>query len=104
MSGAIGPRLEQYTLRCPQEVLLVTVTWPDATGVAISEEVIIFKGFSSSLTGATNPDPDVPVIPETATLIKTDRLQSPYNPASPQYLQQDLTWAELEILLQAVGC
>jgi hypothetical protein len=104
MTGAIGPRLEKYTLRCPQEVLLVTVTWPDPTGADICEEVIIFKGFSSSLTGATNPDPDLPVIPETATLIKADRLQSPYNPANPQYLQKDLTWTELEVLLQVVGC
>jgi hypothetical protein len=103
MAGAIGPRLEQYTIRCPQEVLLVTVAWP-VNGTEVTEEVIIFKGFSSSLTGATAIDPDVPVIPETAKLIKADRLQSPYNPAQPHYLQQDLTWAELEDLLVAANC
>jgi hypothetical protein len=104
MSGAIGDRLEQYTLRHPREVLLVTATWPDPAGSPITAEIIVFKGFSSSLTAATASDPDIPVLPADATILKADRLASPYRPDNPQYIQPNLTGAELEKLLQEAGC
>ncbi|NCR90334.1 MAG: hypothetical protein GPJ05_14385 [Microcystis aeruginosa G13-10] len=47
----IGKQLEQYTLKNPQEVLLVTIAVDGE-----EEEISIFKGFSSSLTRSTlNP-------------------------------------------------
>ena len=91
-------RLERYTESHRQEVLLVTV---DVAGAA--DQVMIFRGFSSSLMRPTAFDPDVPVLPENATILTIDRLLGPYNPASPQYLQQGLTWETMQPLLEASG-
>jgi hypothetical protein len=89
--------LEQYTIKRPQEVLLVTV---EVEGEP--DQVAIFRGFSSSLMRPTNPDPDVPVLPEDAKIVAIDRLQGPYNPASPRYLQQGLSLEEMQALLAEV--
>ncbi len=91
-------RLEQYTLKRPQEVLLVR-----AEIAGEPEEVVIFRGFSSSLTRPTDPDPDVPVLPESAHIIAIDRLLGPYNPEHPQYLETGLTIAAVTVLLTEVG-
>jgi hypothetical protein len=98
MNTPINKRLEQYTIKCPQEVLLVTTETDDRP-----DQVAIFKGFSSSLMQPTAFDPDIPVISETAKIIKIDRLASPYNPEQPRYLQQGLTLDEMEALLAEVG-
>ena len=47
-------RLEQYTLKHPQEVLLVKA---EVNGEL--DELMVFKGFSSSLVRSTAFDPDV---------------------------------------------
>lgn len=52
---------------------------------------------------STAPDPDTPVLPENARILTIDRLQGPYNPAQPQYLQQGLTWETMELLLANAG-
>lgn len=91
-------RLEQYTLKRPQEVLLVR-----AEIGGEPEEVVIFRGFSSSLTRPTDPDPDVPVLPASAHIIAIDRLRGPYDPAHPQYLETGLTIAAMTGLLSEVG-
>ncbi|MEM1370449.1 MAG: hypothetical protein AAGG02_21110 [Cyanobacteria bacterium P01_H01_bin.15] len=91
-------RLEQYTLRHPHEVLLIQVVTDDEP-----EEVLIFRGFSSSLTNPTAFDPDVPVISATAVLQRVDRLRAPYKPANPVYIEQDLSPAELLELLSKSG-
>jgi hypothetical protein len=98
MARSIVNRLEQYTLKRPQEVLLVS-----AEIGGESDQVVIFKGFSSSLMRSTAFDPDVPVLPEGAMIVAVDRLAAPYQPATPQYIQQGLTLAELEALLAAAG-
>jgi hypothetical protein len=36
-------------------------------------------------------------------ILSIDRLVAPYNPQSPQYIQQDLTWEMMEKLLEAIG-
>jgi hypothetical protein len=90
----IAQRLEQYTLKKPNELLLVEV---EIEGE--KDQIIIFKGFSSSLMGPTNFDPDIPVLPPTAKIIKIHRLASPYHPDRPNYIQQDLKWEDLEKLL-----
>lgn len=89
-----GERLEQYSLRHPQEVLLVQA---QIDGEA--DQIVIFKGFSSSLTRPTASDPDVPVLPAHATIETIDRLAGPYNPAQPEYLQQGLSWQDFQKLL-----
>lgn len=92
-------RLEQYTLKKPQEVLIVEV---EVDGKS-NDRLIIFKGFSSSLMRPTAFDPDVPILPKDAKITSIDRLRSPYNEDSPNYLQQGLTWESMELLLEELG-
>ena len=78
-------RLEKYTNKRPQEVLIVKIELDGET-----DEIAIFKGFSSSLMRPTAFDPDIPVLPDSAKIIEIDRLSSPYNPTEPDYIQQYL--------------
>ena len=94
MANSIGQRLEQYTIKRPQEVLLVTTE----TG-GEQDQIAIFKGFSSSLIHPTSFDPDVPVLSEDARIICIDRVASPYNPDAPRYIQQGLSWEAMQALL-----
>jgi hypothetical protein len=91
-------RLEQYTLRHPQEVLVITVQQQ-----ADVNEVMIFRGFSSSLSHPTAFDPDIPIISETDEIIRCDRVRSPYSPDNPQYLAQDLSWQQMQDWLTQSG-
>lgn len=91
-------RLEQYTTKRPQEVLIVKI---EIDGEL--DEIAIFKGFSSSLMRPTAFDPDIPVIPNTAKILEIDRLLSPYNPTEPHYIQQGLTWEMMQELLTELG-
>jgi len=94
MTNSIEKRLEKYTLQHPQQVLLLTT---ETEGQ--EDQILIFKGFSSSLTGATSFDPDQPILSPSTTIKKIDILSSPYNPNSPHYLQQSLTPEQIEHLL-----
>ncbi len=94
----IGKRLEQYTIKHPQEVLLVTV---ETNGE--EDQIAIFKGFSSSLVQPTNFDPDIPVLPDGAKILNIDRAVSPYNPDSPRYLEQGLSWEMMQTRLSDIG-
>jgi hypothetical protein len=94
MKISIGRRLEQYTLQHPDEMLLVTITVDGK-----DDQIAIYKGFSSSLMCPTAFDPDVPVIPEQAQIHYIDRLESPYNPNRPRYIERNLTWVAFEALL-----
>jgi hypothetical protein len=98
MNDSIGRRLEQYTIKRPQEVLVVT-----AQIAGEEDQIAIFKGFSSSLMRPTSFDPDVPVLPAEAEIVTIDRVASPYNPDAPRYLQQGLTWETMQQLLSDVG-
>jgi hypothetical protein len=98
MEDSIACRLEQYTVKRPQEVLIVKA---EIDGEL--DEIAIFKGFSSSLTRSTAFDPDVPVMPAGAKIVSIDRVASPYNPNSPRYLQQGLSWETMESLLLELG-
>ncbi len=98
MANSLERRLEQYTLKRPSEVLLVSI---ETDGQP--DEVAIFKGFSSSLMQPTAFDPDVPVVPDRATILSIDRLESPYNPDDPHYLQRGISWGEFEALLSSLG-
>lgn len=96
--NSVGKRLEQYTQVRSQEVLVVTV---EIAGEP--DQVAIFKGFSSSLMRPTAFDPDVPVLPDQTRILTIDRVASPYNPQSPRYIQQGLTWETMQSLLSEVG-
>jgi hypothetical protein len=94
----IGRRLEQYTEQHPKEVLLVAI---EVDGKA--DQIAIYKGFSSSLMCPTSFDPDVPVIPESAVIQQIDRLESPYNPNNPRFIEQNLSWERFARLMERVG-
>lgn len=96
--NSVGKRLEQYTQARSQEVLVVT-----AEIAGELDQIAIFKGFSSSLMRPTAFDPDVPVLPDQARILAIDRVASPYNPQSPRYIQQGLTWETIQPLLLEVG-
>ncbi|MEH2197192.1 DUF7734 family protein [Nostoc sp.] len=96
--NSIGKRLEQYTAKRPQEVLIVTVEIADE-----QDTIAIFKGFSSSLMRPTAFDADVPVLPDGAKILNIDRVASPYNAEAPRYIQQGLSWEAMEVLLSEVG-
>lgn len=98
MIDSIAHRLEKYTRKKPNEVLIVTA---EIDGEM--DEIAIFKGFSSSLTRPTAFDPEVPILPPAAKIIKIDRVASPYTPDQPQYLQQGLTEETIEPLLSDAG-
>jgi hypothetical protein len=98
MNSSISKRLEQYTAKRPQEVLLVTV---EIAGE--QDQIAIFKGFSSSLMRSTAFDPDVPVLPDEAKILTIDRVASPYNPDAPRYIQKGLSWDNLQVLLSESG-
>ena len=98
MNNSVAQRLEQYTAKRSREVLLVTV---DINGE--QDQIAIFKGFSSSLMRPTAFDPDIPVLSDRAKIISIDRVASPYDPQSPRYIQQGLTWETMQPLLSEVG-
>jgi hypothetical protein len=95
---SLGDRLEQYTIKRPQEVLIVAA---EIDGE--DDRIVIFKGYSSSLMRPTAFDSEVPILPEGAIVLSVDRLVSPYNPDNPQYIQRDLTWDMMLPLLEEVG-
>ncbi|MEI6331537.1 MAG: hypothetical protein WCP16_20025 [Pseudanabaena sp. ELA645] len=86
-----GQQLETYSVQHPQEVLLVKLKIDDEF-----DEVMIFKGFSSSLMQSTAFDPDVPIISDRAEIITIDRLVAPYQPNAPKYIQQEITWGKFQ--------
>lgn len=89
MARSIEKQLEQYTLEHTQEVLLVTA---EVNGDP--DEILIFRGFSSSLMRPTASDPDIPVLPNDAVIIAIDRLAGPYQPDRPHYLERQISWHE----------
>jgi hypothetical protein len=95
MTTSVAQQFENYTTKCPDEVLLVRA---EIEGEL--DEVMIFKGFSSSLMRPTAFDPDVPVIPDDAEIISIDRLTAPYNPKNPIYIEQNISWESFQALLK----
>ena len=95
-------QLEKYSEQNPQEVLLVKAQEGETAftaGASTTIEIMIFKGFSSNLTGATAFDPDLPILSAQGKITSIDRLKSPYNPAEPQYIQQNISVTEFAQLL-----
>lgn len=86
--ASLGARLESYTLKFPQEVLLV-----QASIEGESDTIVVFKGFSSSLVRPTAYDPEIPTIPEGAEIERIDRLKGPYTPEAPDYIEQGINLA-----------
>ena len=86
MSNAtLAARLERYTLKHPEEVLIV-----HAHVAGQPDQIVIFRGFSSSLMRPTAFDPEVPVLPDTAVISRIDRLEGPYLSQAPVYIERDI--------------
>ena len=43
------------------------------------------------------------MLPEAAKIITIDRIASPYHPESPRYLEKDISWENMQVLLSEVG-
>lgn len=91
-------RLESYTLQCPQEVLIVSANIDGE-----DDSVVVFRGFSSSLMRPTAYDPEVPTLPQNALIYKIDRLKGPYQPESPQYIEEGITLETFLARLESLG-
>ncbi|MEM8503999.1 MAG: hypothetical protein AAF716_12700 [Cyanobacteria bacterium P01_D01_bin.1] len=87
--ATLASRLENYTLQHPQEVLIVHAQIEQQ-----ADEIVVFRGFSSSLMRPTDFDPEVPVLSENAKIIHIDRLKGPYQPQSPQYIEKEIPLEE----------
>ncbi|MCM1985239.1 DUF7734 family protein [Lyngbya confervoides] len=98
MTQSPGDRLEQYTLAHPDEVFLV-----QAEVAGEPDEVIIFRGFSSSLMQPTAYDLEVPVLPQGAKIQRVDHLRGPYDPRNPQPIQENLSWPQTHAFLISQG-
>jgi len=86
--AALIARLENYTLKFPQEVLVVKVKIEGE-----EDTVVVFKGFSSSIVRPTAYDPEVPTIPADAKIECIDRVKGPYSPEAPDYIERDISLA-----------
>ncbi|KAI0507150.1 hypothetical protein KFK09_013270 [Dendrobium nobile] len=78
--------LESYTESAGSEVLLVGATVDGAV-----EQVLIFKGYSSSLSSRTAIDPSKCVLPAKAIIQSIDVIKGPFNPSCIKYLEKGLT-------------
>ncbi len=87
--SSVSETLENYSRQHPQEVLLVSLQIDDQT-----DEIMIFKGFSSSLMHPTAYDPDVSVIPAHSEVHHISVLKAPYQPSAPQFLHREITYKE----------
>lgn len=94
ITAAIAQKLEAYSQSHPEEVLLINTMDGDT-----EDQVMIFKGFSSSLMRPTDFNPDNSVFTAEALFVSGDRLRSPYLPNNPDYIAQNFTWEELQVLL-----
>ncbi|KAK7407690.1 hypothetical protein VNO78_09707 [Psophocarpus tetragonolobus] len=84
-------KLEFYSQSAKGEALLVHAL-VDQQQV----DVLIFKGFSSSLSYSTSPDPTRSILPARAVIVSIDRIKGPFNPANIEYLQKGVTWNEFK--------
>ncbi|KAF3944633.1 hypothetical protein CMV_028918 [Castanea mollissima] len=79
--------LELYSQSAKGEALIVHAMVDEE-----EVEVLIFKGFSSSLSYRTSPDPSRSILPARAVIKFIDRIKGPFNPSNIEYLQKGLTW------------
>lgn len=88
-------RLEAYSEGARGQALLV-----NAAVDGELEVVLVFKGFSSSLSGRTAPDPAMSVLPERAVIQSVDVVEGPFDPSNIEYIEKDVPWEEFKSRLQ----
>ena len=78
-------QLEEFSRSRPDRVLRLRGDLPMEGGWE-PFELLIFRGFSSSVSHPTAFDPDCPALPEDACIREAELLQGPLNPAAEQAL------------------
>lgn len=91
--AALLAALETISRDRPDRVLRLTGELPSPEASALGAdrpgepfELLIFRGFSSSLSHPTGFDPDQPALPATAKIEAADLLAGPLNPSQEQRL------------------
>jgi hypothetical protein len=82
--------LEAISRQHPDRVLRLRGELPGESGVMEPFELLIFRGFSSSLSHPTGFDPDQPALPPEALIAAAELLRGPYNPAGASALRGPL--------------
>lgn len=83
--AALLNRLEELSRSRPDRVVRLTGELPGEAGLE-AFELLIFRGFSSSVSHPTAFDPDQPALPADALVQVAELLQGPFNPAAEQRL------------------
>ena len=78
--------LEALSRERPDRVLRLRGDLPGEGGVAEPFELLIFRGFSSSVSHPTAFDPDQPALPPQARIEAAELLRGPLNPAAEERL------------------
>ncbi|MFM8935879.1 MAG: hypothetical protein ACKOE9_02685 [Vulcanococcus sp.] len=93
MPVAVAPlllELEAISRQRPDRVLRLRGDLPGAADALEPFELLIFRGFSSSLSHPTAFDPDQPALPDEARIAVAELLPGPYNPAEERVLRGPL--------------
>ncbi|KAL8157963.1 hypothetical protein AgCh_002602 [Apium graveolens] len=77
----------EYYSECVREVALLVKAEVDDQEV----EILVFKGFSSSLSHSTSPDPSRSILPARAEIKSIDRIKGPFNPSNIEYIEKGLS-------------
>ena len=83
MVSELLAQLEGLSRSRPDRVLRLTGDLPGEEGLE-PFELLIFRGFSSSVSHPTAFDPDQPALPESARLCSAELLIGPLNPTAEQ--------------------
>ncbi|PUZ37351.1 hypothetical protein GQ55_9G112700 [Panicum hallii var. hallii] len=84
-------RMERYTEDARDQALLVKARVDDEV-----EVVLVFKGFSSSLSGGTAADPSRSILPERAIIQSVDVVKGPFDPNNIEYLEKGVEWDDFK--------
>ncbi|CAL4935572.1 unnamed protein product [Urochloa decumbens] len=89
-------RMERYTEDARDQALLVKARVDDEVELV----VLVFKGFSSSLSGGTAADPSRSILPERAIIQSVDVVKGPFDPTNIEYLEKGVEWDDFKSRLQ----
>jgi hypothetical protein len=92
--------LEAISRERPDRVLRLRGELRGEVGHPEPFELLIFRGFSSSVSHPTAFDPDQPALPATARIDSAELLQGPLNPAAERSLRGP---EPVEVFLEPAG-
>ncbi len=100
MNGSLLGQLEALSRARPDRVLRLLGSLPAAEGGFEPFELLIFRGFSSSVTHPTAFDPDQPTLPVGAVIESAELLLGPLNPSAERVLAGP---AGVEVFLESAA-